>query len=181
MYIYIYIDTYTGHQRKEGKKRAWPRCKNNKEENNRVEQERHCTAISRCENCIAAKVTPVSGLFFFFNPRLMYTRVCIELPSGLARCAHPPPHNPINGCRAPLHARLAHRHAPTWLANLLTSPPSVAAVTTAVVHRRGHACAISLELLPPMTSPHRNEGAPLFTQYLPLPSQLVAAFCIIFH
>lgn len=92
----------------------------------------------------------------------MYTRVCIELPSGLARCAHPPPHNPINGCRAPLHARLAHRHAPTWLANLLTSPQwqQSLQLLTAVVHRRGHACAISLELLPSNDITPQERGSP---------------------
>lgn len=58
IYIYICIYTYTYRERHiqgvKGKSKASPKCKIDKEESHQVKQQRHCTAISRHENCIAA-------------------------------------------------------------------------------------------------------------------------------
>lgn len=97
MYIYIYIDTYTGmceRKRKGGMPKTWKR------QGEKQESERETLhAISRCENCIIAQ-RPLCQACSFFLFTLMYTRVCIELPSCFARCAHPSPPNHITDCRA---------------------------------------------------------------------------------
>lgn len=95
MYIYIYIDTYTGMCEKKKRGHAQDVKKTRRKTRKRERETLH--TISRCENCIIAQ-RPVSGLFFLFT--LMYTRVCIELPSCFARCAHPSLPNHITDCKA---------------------------------------------------------------------------------